>query len=139
MLTEFFWKIQHSDLFLSHCLSLKNITAKQRQKIKSLIIYANSCLNGLFSTFDTLNSELSPGFQPSDKFPNSFLFHQANHKNKKSKDSHLHKLNNLFDSLIIDSNTIIVISDTSLKDNITISISHVHNRSRRQFTIQSTS
>ena len=27
---------------------------------------------------------------------------------------------------MIDSNTIIVISDTSLKDNVTISISHVH-------------
>jgi len=55
-------KNQHSDLSLSHCLSLENMTAKQRQKIKSSITDANSHLNGLFSTFNTLNSEFSSGF-----------------------------------------------------------------------------
>jgi len=122
---------QHSNLFLLHHLSLENITAKQRQKIKSSITDVNSCLNSFFSAsffsaFNTFNSELSSGFQLSDKFSSHFLFHQVNHKNKKSKDSHLHKLNNLFDSLMIDSNTIIIISNASLKDNITILISYVH-------------
>ena len=124
-------KNQHPNLSLSHCLLLENMTAKQRQKIKRSITDANSHLNSLFPAFNTLNSEFSPGFQLSDKFPSHFSFHQANHKNKESKDSHLHKLDHLFDSLRMDFNTVIVISNASLKDNVTMSISHIHSHSEQ--------
>ena len=55
-------KNQYFNLSLSHCLSLENMIAKQRQKIKSSITDANSHLNSLFSAFNTLNSEFSSGF-----------------------------------------------------------------------------
>ena len=42
-------------------LSLENMTSKQCSKIKSSITKANTCLNRIFSSFDSLNSKISPG------------------------------------------------------------------------------
>ena len=39
--------------------SLENMTSKQYLKIKSSIVDANNCLNGVFSLFDSLNKEFS--------------------------------------------------------------------------------
>ena len=91
----------------------------------------NSCLHSLFLAFDTLNSKLSPGFRLSDKFSSYFSFHQANCKNKESRNSHLHKLDNLFDNLMMDSNTIIIIFNASLKNNVSMSISYIHSHSEQ--------
>jgi len=49
--------------------------------------------------------------------------------NRKSKDSvktHLHKLNNIILHLSTNPHLIMVISDTSIKNNVTTSISHIH-------------
>jgi len=40
---------------------LKNMIFKQQQKIKSSIVDANNCLNGVFPSFDSLNSEFFSG------------------------------------------------------------------------------
>jgi len=44
------------------------MTSKQQLKIKSFVVDANNCLNGIFSTFDLLNSEFSPGSRLADNF-----------------------------------------------------------------------
>jgi len=117
---------QHSSYFILYCLSLENITSKQRLNIKSSVIDVNTCLNGLFPSFNTLNSEFSSGFRLIDKFHSQYSFHWVNHKNKESKKAHLHKLDDFFSNLIVDSNTTIVILYTSIKNNIATSIAHVY-------------
>ena len=110
---------------MPHCLSLKALISKQQLKVKSSIVDTNNHLNGIFSSFDSLHKELSPSFRLVDSFSDHFYFHTVNHKDKKSKEAYLHKLNKIFEDILSDSNTIIVISDTSIKNNVTISILHV--------------
>jgi len=109
-----------------HYLSLKNITSKQRLKIKSSIIDTNNHFNEIFPSFDSLNSKFSSGFRLIDNFSTHFLFHWANCKNKESKASHLCNLDNIFSNASLDLKTIVVVSEASIRKNIAISISHVH-------------
>jgi len=98
---------------------------KQQLKVKSSIVDTNNYLNGIFSSFDSLHKELSSSFRLVDSFSDHFYFHTVNHKDKESKEAYLHKLNKIFEDILSDSNTIIVISDTSIKNNVTTSILHV--------------
>ena len=84
---------------------------------------ANNCLNGIFPSFNFLNSEFSSSFRLIDS---CFSFHWANYKDKESKTAHLHKINNIFTNISLDPKSIIVVSDTSIRNNITMSILHVY-------------
>jgi len=89
----------------------------------------NNYLNGIFPSFDSLNNEFSPSFRLIDNYSSYFSFYQANCKDKESKATHLCKLNNIFTKTLSNPNTIIVVSDTSIRNNIAISISHIHSYS----------
>ena len=102
---------------------MDNITIKQWQKIKSSIIDTNNCLNG---TFNSLNHEFSSGFRLIDNFPSCFSFYQANHRDNKYREAYLCKLDEIFQITLMDSNSIVVISDTNIKNNVAISILHIH-------------
>ena len=54
------------------------------------------------------------------------MFHPVNRKSKDSVKTHLHKLNDTILHLSTDPHSIIVISDASIKTNVTTSISHTH-------------
>jgi len=60
-----------------------------------------------------------------NNFPNYFSFHTVNHKDKENKETDLCKFNKIAKDVLSNSNTIIVISDTSINNNITISILYV--------------
>ena len=75
---------------------LENMTSKQYLKIKSSIINTNNCFNGTFLLFNILNSKFSSGTRLIDSFPSHFSFHRANHKDKKSKNTHLINLIKIF-------------------------------------------
>ena len=66
---------KHTKKFSIYYLSLENITIKQWKKIKSFIVNINNCLNGMFSSFDSLNCEFSPGLKFVDNFPSCFYFY----------------------------------------------------------------
>ena len=119
-------EIQYSIYSTSHYLSIENMTSKQRLKIKSSITDVNIYLNGLILSFDSLNSEFSPRFRLIDKFHSQYSLYWVNHKNKESKKAHLCKLNNLFSNLMVNPNTTIVISDTSIKNSIATSVTHIY-------------
>jgi len=53
---------QHLKKAKPHCLSMDNLTSKQYQKIKSLIMDTNSWLNEIFPFFNRLHKELLLGF-----------------------------------------------------------------------------
>jgi len=103
------------------------MTSKQQLKIKSSVVDTNNCLNGIFPICNLLNSEFSSGSRLADTFSSWYSFHQANCKDKKSKATYFC---NLDDSIVfnVSSNlsSVIVISDTSIKNDVTTFIVHVH-------------
>ena len=120
---------RHTKNSPTYHLSLENMTIKQWQKIKSSIVDANNCFNGIFPFFDSLNCEFSSGFRLIDNFPSHFSFHQANHKDKESCKAYLCKLDEIFQNSILDPNFIDIISIANIKNNVATSISHVHSHS----------
>ena len=114
----------HSKKAKSHCLSISKLTDKQWYKIKSSIVDSNNWLNKVFSVFNKLHKELSSSFRLVDNFPNYYSFHTVNWKNTKVKNAHLYLLNKIFDNSISDLNTVLIISDASVKNKVTTSILH---------------
>ena len=101
---------------------LDNITLKQWLKIKSSVIGANNCLNSIFPAFNSLSNEFSPRTQLIDIFPNYFSFYYTNCKSIKSKTIHIYKLNECVFHALTDSKSVIIVSDTSIKNNVATSI-----------------
>jgi len=64
-----------------------------------------------------------------DIFSSHFSFHQANCKDKKNKVVHNCKLNDIFTEALLNSKSIIVVSDASIKKNVITSITHIHSYS----------
>jgi len=124
--TVFLLKDQHSKKTKPHQLSLKNLTSKQYQKIKSSVVDSNTRLNSLFPFFDNFHGELSAGFCLVDNFSNHFSFHTVNHKEKKIRNAHVQNLNKVFENFFSDSNIVVIITDVSIKKICTTSISYVY-------------
>ena len=109
-----------------HHLLLKNLTSKQFQKHKSFIIDFNNCPNGFFPSFDSLYKEIFSGFCLVDNFSDCFLFHTVNCRDKDVVKAHLQKLNKIIEDFYINSKTAIIISDVSIKNNVTASMLYVY-------------
>ena len=85
----------------------------------------NNQLNEVFPSFDRFHKELSPDFQLVDNFPNNFSFHTVNYKDKEVMNIHLYTLNKILNDFLLNSSIVLVISNTSIKNNITTSILHI--------------
>ena len=112
-------------LATSHYISRCPLWSSFLSLIKQSIIDVNNHLNGILSSFDSLYKELSSGFWLVDNFPDHFSFYTVNHKDKDIKNAHLCKLNKVFKDFLVDSKTVIVIFNTSIRNNVATSISHV--------------
>ena len=110
------FKSRHDINSHSHHLSLKNMTFKWQLKIKSFIVDTNNFLNGIFPLFNSLNSKFSPSFRLIDIFPSHFSVHKANCKDKESKIAYICKLNDIFTEALLNFKSVIVVSDTSIKN-----------------------
>jgi len=55
-----------------------------------------------------------------------FFFYQANHKDKESRAAHSRKFDDIVLNNSFNFNSVIVVSNTSIKNNITMSIVHIH-------------
>ena len=117
---------QHSKKAVLHQLSLRNLTSKQYQKLKSSIVDSSNYLNGLFSLLNNLYKELLSGFQLVDNFSDHFSFHTVNYKNKDTINTHIHNLDKIFKDSCSDPETVIVISYASIKNKVATSILHIH-------------
>ena len=67
-----------------------------------------------------------PGSRLIDIFSRYFLFHWASYKNKESKASYIYELNNAILNISSNSNSVIVASDASIRNNVATSITHIH-------------
>jgi len=76
--------------------------------------------------FHSLNSKLSLGTRLVDIFSSCFSFHKADYHNKESKIAYCKKLDELVLNALLEPNTIIVVFNTSITNNIATSITHVH-------------
>jgi len=89
----------------------------------------NNYLNRIFPSFNSLNYEISPGTQLIDIFSSHFSFYHANHKDKESKTTYIHKLDECVFCTSNNFKSVSVVSDAGIKNNVTMSISHVYSLS----------
>ena len=94
--------------------------------IKSSVRNSNSCLNSIFPLFDSLNEEFCLSSRLSNSFSSCYYFYEADYHSDKSKRAYCHKLNEVVFDTSNESNTVIIISDASIKNSVTMSITHVH-------------
>ena len=102
------------------------MTSKWWLKIKSSVVNINNCLNGVFSMFDLLNSELSPSSRLVNIFSSCFYFNWASYNNIESKATHFHKLDDIVLHAISNPKSTVIISDASIRNNIATSIVHIY-------------
>ena len=110
---------------ISYCIATCHFTSKQYLKIKSPIVDINNYLNQILPTFDSLNRELYSSFCLVDTFPNYFSFNLANCKDFNTRITYQNKLENIYKALSNNHNTVLIISDISIKNNITILVLHI--------------
>ena len=91
----------------THHLLLKNLTPKQQLNIKGFTVNTNNRLNRVFSSFNPLNNEFSPGDRLIDIFPSYFYFYFMDRKSKECKKAHICKIDELTLWTLADSKTAI--------------------------------
>ena len=115
----------HSKQAIPHCMAISYLTPKQCLKVKSSIVDINNHLNQVSPTFDSLNRELSLGFYLIDTFSDCFFFYIVNQKDAKAKITYQDKLKNIYKDLSNSHDTMLIISNTNVKNNITTVISYI--------------
>ena len=123
---KFMLESRHSNINNDHHLLLEKLTLKQQLNVKGPIVDANNRLNGIFHSFNSFSSEFSLGDRLIDIFPNCFSFHLLDRKNKESKRAYICRLDELILQTLDKSKIAIVVSDTSIKNQVAISITHIH-------------
>ena len=106
---------------IPHYMTIYHLRTKQCLKIKNPIVDINNHLN---KAFDSLNKELSSGFHLVDNFSDWFSFYSVKWKDTNAKFIYQNKLNNIHKNSSVNQNTILIMSDISIK-NITILVSYI--------------
>jgi len=109
-----------------HHISLNSLTRHQYSLIKGHLVDMDNRFNEVFPFFDPLNPEFKPGNRIINKFSNHFSFHLFSKSNDHLFKNRIQQLNNL---TIESSNTLsntLIITDASVKNNITSSITYIH-------------
>ena len=86
--------------------------------------------NEIFPFFDLFNKKFVPGDRLIDIFSSCFSFYSTNRQSDKSIKTHIYNLNNISFQVFTDLKYALVVSNASVKNQVTISIAHiyVHNR-----------
>ena len=72
-----------------------------------------------------MNKKLSLGFHLINTFPNNFSFISVNQEGTNALQTHYNKLDNIYEDSLANQDTIFLITDASIKNNVTTSMSHV--------------
>ena len=102
------------------------LTNRQRSLTKGFIIDSNTKFYGIFPSFSPLNLEFFPGSWIIDNFSNRFSFNLVNKKGKNQSKIQSQELDDMVLHYSSDPHAALVIIDASIKNNIAISISHIH-------------
>ena len=106
-------------------MATSHLTSKQCLKVKSSIIDTNTCLNQVLPAFDSLNRELSLGFCLVDTFPDYFFFYIVNYRSVEVKIAYKNKLKNIYIDSFNSHDTMLIITDASVKNNIATTVSYI--------------
>jgi len=94
--------------------------------IKDSIVDANNRLNGVSPSFDPFSSKFSPEDRLIDIFSSHFSFDSVNRRSEECINVHICKLDNITFQVLTNSKAVVVVSDTSIKNQVVILIVHVH-------------
>ena len=109
-----------------YSLSLDSLTPFQRAKIKGTIVNMDDRFNEILPAFDSLNIEFSSGFRVINMFTNCVSFHPFIKSSKNSFKSCSLLLSDLTITSSLDSLHILVVTDASIKHNVTMSIACIY-------------
>ena len=104
--------------------SINTLTKHQKTIIKGHLIDSNNKLFGIFPSFSPLNLKLNLGSRIVDVFSDQFSFNLVNRE--KNNKIHFQQLDEMTLYLFSLPHMAIVITDASVKNDIAISVSHVH-------------
>ena len=106
--------------------NIGSLTNHQRSLIKGHLVDSNIKSYGIFLSFSPLDPELFPDHRIIDKFSNHFSFNLVNKKEKNQNNIRGQELDDLTLCCSSKPNTALVITDASIKNDITTSILHIH-------------
>ena len=110
----------------SHQLSLNNLTPKKWLKIKGPVVNMDNRFNKVFPSFDPFNKEFAPGYYFIDIFSNCFSFYTSSKQSNKKFNAHIQALDNIALTSSSDFSITLIVSNTSIKNQVVTFISHVH-------------
>jgi len=107
--------------------NIGSLTIHQKALIKGHLIDASIKSHGIFPSFFPLDPKFFPGHCIIDNFSNHFSSNLVNkEKDKNHKKTHAQELDEMVLHNSLSPLSAIVITDASIKNNIAISVSHVH-------------
>ena len=115
-----------SNEHITHCLFLNNLISKQRSCLNSLLIDMDNRCNEFLPSFSPFDKEFSLRKRLVNSFSNCFSFHFRTQDIK----NHFCNLDNITINASSDFYFSIIISDASIRNNVAISISHIHSHDR---------
>ena len=104
--------------------SINMLTDRQKIFIKEHLMDSNNKLYGVSPSFSPFNPEFNPGSRITDIFPNQISFNLAN--KAKNKSSRSQQLDDMTIQSSLSPHTAIVVSNTSIKNDIATSVSYIH-------------
>lgn len=119
-------KTRSSNNIEPHQLLLESLMSRQQVTIKGPIVDMNNRFNENFLFFSPFNCEFSLGNRLIDIFPNHFSFHSLNRKSNHNVKSQLCKLDSITLQMSSNLYSVVVVIDTNIKNQVTISSCHVN-------------
>ena len=108
--------------YISHNISINNLTPKQRLCLNFPLINMDNRHNKLIPSFSAFDEEFYPSHHLINLFPDCFSFHLHSSNVK----YHMKNLDNITFKALSNPLSSIVVSDASIKNHIAMSISHIH-------------
>ena len=110
--------------------NIGSLTNRQKSLIKGHLPDSHTKSLGIFPLFSPVDPEFSPGNRITDIFSNRFSFNLVNKKVKYCNKIRGQELDEMVLCCSLDSQMALVIMDTSIKNDIATSISHIHSYNR---------
>ena len=119
-------KIRQLSFNIPYQLLLDILIPFQCSKIKESIVNIDNRFNKVFFSFDLFNKEFALESQLINIFSSHFVFHLSNKQSSNNLKSYIHLLDNIVLKSFLDPTVTLVIANTSIKNNIATSISHIY-------------
>jgi len=110
--------------------NIGSLTNRQKSLIKGYLPDSHAKTLDIFPSFSPIDPEFSPGNHITDIFSNRFSFNLVNKKVENCNKIRGQELNEMVLCCSLDSQTALVITDASIKNDIATSISHIHSYNR---------